>query len=196
MGRDKAALPAGDCTLLAHLVARLGPMVDDVIVAGGAPEPLTGVRWVADLVPSSGPLGGIGAGLRACASQWAWVVGCDLPDVEPPLADLLFAAVPGYEAVVPRPFTKPEGVCAVYDTVLADRIEDMLRRAEHSVMALLARSRVRYLDAGELRVVDPTLRSFRNLNTPDEYAAWLSEARERDRAGDPAPPDRSSAPGR
>jgi len=38
---------------------------------------------------------------------------------------------------------------------------------------LLAASKVRYVTPDELRPVDPELRSFRNINTPAEYRAWL-----------------------
>ena len=45
MGRDKASLPAGDGTLIEHLAHRLGPAVDETIVAGGSVRPtLPGVR--------------------------------------------------------------------------------------------------------------------------------------------------------
>jgi len=36
MGRDKAALPAGEGTLIEHLARRLAPVVDETIIAGGS----------------------------------------------------------------------------------------------------------------------------------------------------------------
>lgn len=175
MGRRKATLPVGGSTLLQHLVERLRSTVDEVIVAGGIELPIAGVRWVEDQVPGAGPLGGMAAGLQAAAAPAAWVVACDLPDVVPELARLLFSALDAYDAVVPRPAGRAEGTCAVYRTVLAARIEELLRQRRHSVLALLDRSRVRYLGAEELRAADPDLRSFRNLNTPQDYERWLSE---------------------
>ena len=49
----------------------------------------------------------------------------------------------------------------------------MLIAGARSVRSLLARCAVRYLTAQELGAVDPGLRSFRNVNTPADYAAWL-----------------------
>ena len=40
--------------------------------------------------------------------------------------------------------------------------------------ALLAATNVRYVTSEELRLVDPELRSFRNINTPADYEAWLT----------------------
>src|SRR5438445_61166 len=63
MGRDKAALPAGDGTLIEHLARRLAPVVEETIVAGGSVTPhLPDVRLVADRADGLGPLGGMHAG--------------------------------------------------------------------------------------------------------------------------------------
>jgi len=175
MGRDKASLAAGDSTLLEHLVHRLAFAVDEVLVAGGARTEIAGVRWVADALPGAGPLAGMAAGLRAAAAPSAWVLACDLPDAEPNLGQLLFRALDAYDAAVPRPQGRVEGTCAVYRTDLAPRIEALLEEGGRSVLALLERLRVRYLEADEVRTVDADLRSFRNLNTPEDYARWLSE---------------------
>jgi molybdenum cofactor guanylyltransferase len=174
MGRDKAALPAGDGTLIEHLARRLAPVVDDIIIAGGAVKArLDGVRLAADRDAGLGPLAGMHAGLTAARHPHAFVVGCDLPDVEPALVTLLRELAGAYEAVVPLVNREPEGVCALYARTLASRIEALLGAGERSVKTLLAASNVRYVGSEELLAVDPQLRSFRNINTPADYQAWL-----------------------
>ena len=174
MGRDKAALPAGDGTLIEHLARRLAPAVDETIVAGGSGwGNLPGVRTVDDRYAGLGPLAGIHAGLRAALYRYVWVVGCDLPDAHPGMAALLTGLAGDYDAVVPQIDGEPQGVCALYDRALATRIEELLAAGERRVKMLLAASNVRYVTPDELRVVDPELRSFRNINTPADYQAWL-----------------------
>jgi molybdopterin-guanine dinucleotide biosynthesis protein A len=174
MGRDKAALPAGDGSLVDHLARRLRAVVDEVIVVGGSLRAGgRGRSWVGDKFSGMGPLAGIHAGLLAAGHDLAWVVACDLPDVQPALLGLLRAAALGYEVVVPLVDGEPQGVCALYQRSLAGRIEDMLRAGDRSVRSLLAQSKVRYLAEAEVRTLDPELRSFRNLNTPADYDAWL-----------------------
>ena len=174
MGRDKAALPAGDGTLIEHLARRLAPVVDETIVAGGSMRPpIEGARFVPDHHPGLGPLAGVFAGLTAAGQPLVWVVGCDLPDVEPALGRLLLALAGDYDAVVPRPEDQPEGVCALYVRELAPRIGALLDAGHRSIKSLLDRSTVRYVASDELRAVDPGLRSFRNINTPADYEAWL-----------------------
>ena len=179
MGRDKAALPAGDGTLIEHLTRRLAPVVDETIIAGGAGgRPVPGVTRVEDHYPGMGPLAGMHTGMAAAHSQLVWVVGCDLPDVDPELASLLCGLAGDVDAVVPRIDDEPQSVCAVYQRALVSRIDAMLQAGERRVGRLLATSNVRYVTAEELRVNDPELRSFRNLNTQADYQAWLETQRD------------------
>lgn len=177
MGRDKAHLPTGAGTLLERIVERLSPVVDQVIVAGGPPLSNPEVRWVPDARPGAGPLAGMAAGLAAMSGDLGWIVACDLPDVEARVGELLFASAPDVDAVVPRLEARPECLCAVYRASLAGRILPMLNAGERRVTSLLDEIRVRYVEAAELRRVDPELRSFRNLNTPDEYQDWVTSLR-------------------
>ena len=175
MGRDKASLPVGDGTLIEHLVLRLAPVVDETIVAGGSVRPdLPDVRLVPDRAEGLGPLAGIHAGLTAARYPHVWVVACDLPDVQPAIVTLLRETSAGYDAVVPRIGGEPQGVCALYLSSLASRIDALLNAGERSIRSLLAASNVRYVTPEELGEVDLELRSFRNINTPAEYQAWLA----------------------
>jgi len=186
MGRDKAALPARASnpshelprrptpTFVEQIASRLQPVVDEVIVAGHASQALgDNLRVITDLFPGGGPLAGMHAGFLAARHTLVWVVACDLPDVEPALGPLMRSLANDCEAVVPLLDGEPEGVCALYRRGLAPRIEALLIAGERSVRSLLARCAVRYLTALELRAVDPGLRSFRNVNTPADYATWL-----------------------
>src|SRR5207302_1822822 len=175
MGRDKAALPAGDGTLIEHIARRLAPVVLETLVAGGSVTPnLPDVRLVADRADGLGPLAGMHAGLTAARHPHVWVVACDLPDVQPAVVSLLREMSAGYDAVVPRIGGEPQGVCALYLRSLASRIDALLNAGERSIRSLLAASNVRYMNAEELRAVDPELRSFRNINTLADYQAWLT----------------------
>src|SRR2546421_6001463 len=91
MGRDKAALPAGEGTLIEHLARRLAPVVDETIIAGGsAGQNLPGVTGVDDRYSRFGPLAGVHAGFLAARCPPLSGVGCDLTDVDTALAALLF----------------------------------------------------------------------------------------------------------
>jgi molybdopterin-guanine dinucleotide biosynthesis protein A len=174
MGRDKATLSTGGPTITEHIIERLTPVVDEVILAAGAQElEFDGARTVHDHFPGAGPLAGIHAGLRAAAFDHAWVVACDYPDVDPAVGRCLARAITGFDATVPLIAGQAQGVCAVYSVHLTALIEQLIASGRRSVGALLESCSVRYLEEAELRQVEPELRSFRNLNTPADYDEWL-----------------------
>ena len=174
MGRDKASLPVAGRTLLEHVVDRLSPVVDEVLVAGGDQVASTlRFRAVAEEVRGGGPLAGMLAGFQAARSPHAWVVACDLPDVEPDLGELLFSSIGRHDAAVPWVGGRAQGTCAVYRVDLAPRVRIALFRGSASILSFLGASRVRYIPEDALLQVDPSLRSFTNLNTPEEYERWL-----------------------
>lgn len=174
MGRDKASLPVGRQSLVERIAMRLAPAVDEVLISVGPSGPTyDGRRTVVDRFVGMGPLGGMHAGLLEARHPLVWVVACDVPDVEPALGSLLCRHAGGVDAVVPQPGDKLEGVCAIYRPSVGQVIEDLLGEGHRAVRALLDRITVRVVGADELRSVDPELRSFRNLNTPSDYAGWL-----------------------
>lgn len=174
MGRDKASLSAGSGTLVQQIATRLAPVVDEVLISVAHPSAEFGeVRTVVDKAKGMGPLAGMHAGFLEACHPLVWVVACDLPDVEPSLGTLLRAHATGVDAVVPRVNDQLEGVCALYRATVARTIEMRLKEGKRSVQALLDTITVRIVGEDELRRVDPGLGSFRNLNTPDDYADWL-----------------------
>ena len=74
-GGDKALLPLGDSTLLAHVIARLAPQTDGLALnANGDPARFSayGLPVIADSIDGfAGPLAGVLAGLDWAAAQGA-----------------------------------------------------------------------------------------------------------------------------
>ncbi len=174
MGRDKAALPFGDLPLLSWVVKKVATVCDPVIVvaktAGAYRD--SGATVITDQWPGEGPLVGLHAGLMATQTEYAAAVACDLPFVDPALLAGLITLAPGWSAVVPEALGNVHPLCAIYHRSVGQHAEDILTRGGGSLRRLLAvpALRVRFISEDDLRVWDPQLRSFTNLNTPEEYA--------------------------
>jgi molybdopterin-guanine dinucleotide biosynthesis protein A len=175
MGRDKATLAFGDLPLLTWIVRRVGLVCSQVIVVAreaGAYQDC-GAMVIADRLAGEGPLVGLHAGLLAAETEYAAAVACDLPFVEPALLAGLIDCSPGWSAVVPEALGNVHPICAVYHRSVGQNAEAILRAGGGSLRRLLADPalRVRVLPEEELREWDPALRSFMNLNTPEDYEA-------------------------
>ena len=173
MGSDKGLLPFGGRRLIQVVLDTLRPLFSEVVIV--ANDPVTyggfGVPVVPDRIPGKGPLGGIHAALSATPSPHAFCVACDMPFVSPTVVNHLCALAPGYDAVVPHLDAGCEPLHAVYGRSCLRHVERMIREDRLRVDELLAVVRVRRVDAEELRRLDPSLRSFLNVNTPEELEA-------------------------
>jgi len=105
MGRDKAlvAAPDGRPLVVVGLDALRAAGATDLVVVGGDERALDalgdrGARWVPDLHPGDGPLGGILTALAATDEELVVVMACDMPGVGPEVPAALAAALAGSPA--------------------------------------------------------------------------------------------------
>lgn len=180
MGLDKAALRLGGESLLARAVRRLALVCRPVVVVaapaegyGDCPAPIVPDRW-----PGAGPLGGLATGLRAVTAPGGGdatrvaLVGVDMPFVAPALLEHLLVRAPAWDAVVPLVGGRAQPLCAVYAPRVAAVAEKLLQRGRRAMHDLLVAPglRVAYVPEQVLRAYDPDLRSFFNINTPEDLA--------------------------
>lgn len=197
MGRDKALLPVPGSQepLIRHVARRLLPLTEgDLVVVANDPavyatlEPLQPRLCLADAYPDTGPLGGLATALQVCQG-WVICVACDLPLVQPPLFHHLCRlaaqeATSGsecWDAVVPQAHGRRQTLHALYHRRCLPAIRHQLAAGHYRMDGFLVDVRVRFVGEETLRRHDPTLRSFFNVNTPQDWAQasrWLCEERE------------------
>lgn len=180
-GRAKSLVPVRGRPILDRQLDVLGPQVAEVLVAlapGAAPLPVPErwadrVRFVHDEAAHAGPLAGIAAGLAACRTPWLLVVAGDLPHLDGGVIDLLIrtaTTVRDADAVVPLVRNLPEPLCTVYDTRTLAQARANLAAGRRKAAGLLTESglRVHWVEEASLRAIDPELRTFADVDTPDD----------------------------
>jgi molybdopterin-guanine dinucleotide biosynthesis protein A len=174
LGRDKRRLLVEGEPLLARVVARLRPLVREVVVVTreAEPLPLLDVRRVTDRYPGMGVLAGVHAGLAAARAPWSYVVAGDLPLLDPALLCALAArAGDACDVVVPRWRGELEPLHALYrPSVCAPAAEVALRQGRRRIVAFYPHVRVCEMEEAAVARIDPEGRSFFNVNTREEWA--------------------------
>lgn len=171
-GRDKALLQLDNQTLIQRVVDRLSKVSDDVFIVGNKPERFQGmeVRLVEDLVQGAGALGGVYTAVQACRHPYVFCAACDMPFLDLNLIRYMILLAPGYDVVMPYVRGEAEPLHAVYSKACAPAIKAALDAGERRIISFLAQVRVRDVREDEIRVLDPDLRSFFNLNVPEDMA--------------------------
>jgi molybdopterin molybdotransferase len=168
---DKGLQPFGGSTMVAHVLARLEPQVATLAInanqnqgtyaAFGLPV------WPDDTPGYAGPLAGLEAGLRRCATTYLLTAPCDSPFLPADLAERLYEGIRHEDADLAVAVTEENG-----------------RRQPHPVFCLVKASLApllsEYLSSGGRRmdgwyprikvaeVVFDDADAFRNINTLEE----------------------------
>jgi len=171
MGTDKANVTLGDRTLLQTVAATMQQIFPQVIVSVRQPRAGLDLPQVCDEVPDGGPLAGLAASLGKIDTPWAFMVACDMPFVVPQVVELLAKYRLKYQAVVPVVHGHPQPLAAFYAASCLEALRTSLAAQQKGLRGLLQQLDVRYVDEAEVVASDPQLRSFFDLDTPQDVAA-------------------------
>jgi molybdopterin-guanine dinucleotide biosynthesis protein A len=183
MGQPKAWLPFGEERMLQRVVRLAGMVARPIIVVAAPgqklPELTDDVVIVRDPVAGRGPLQGLAAGLNALPDsvELAYATATDVPFLEPRWIDLLVELSDGYDLVIPFVGIYHHPLAALYRrrTVLS-AIEGLLVEDRLRPTFLIEAVTTRVVDEGELRAVDPELKTLRNLNFRQDYEQAIRDA--------------------
>ena len=178
MGCDKATLVVGEDTLLQRVAAIIRPLFGGVVVSVRQPRSDIELPQICDDYPDSGPLAGLHAGLAQAGTPWIFAVATDMPFLQPALIEVLAGLRAEHQAVVPVVHGHVQPLAAFYSRAALPSIQAILEgRGKRSVRAALAQLNVLYVDESELLVADPGLRSFVDLDTPQDLVEARRHAR-------------------
>lgn len=184
MGHDKALLPLSGTqsttTFLTHLTTLLTSTCQEVILVARDTEQaasytaqLSGeVRIVTDRIPDIGPLMGLYSGLAAIHTAYAFVIAVDMPLLQPELLEYLLTQCIDDTITIPIIGDKPQVLLAIYPLSILPVIEERLAEGRRDPRSLLQTApSIHQIDEAQLRSIDPQLRSFALINTPEEFSA-------------------------
>lgn len=173
-GRDKGLVLLKDRPLVAHVIARFAPQVEQLAISANrhlAEYAAFGHPVLADDLTDAGPLAGIAPALERAAHPLLAIAPCDCPFLPADLvarlheafvreqADIACAAVGG----------RLQPVCALIDRRLAPSLRAYLETGGRKVDRWYAQHRLAIVDH------PAACTDFANTNTPEELAA--AEAR-------------------
>ena len=178
MGEDKRYLMVGEQTLLERGLGVLRSMFHEVLVViaqDSAPLDID-TRVVRDLVPDCGSLGGIYTGLTQATSPYIFAVACDMPFLNQAVITQFTNRRDTEDIVMARLATRLHPMHALYGKGCLPAMEQMIVARLLKIQELVSHAslRVQYVTEADLLSIDPSWRSFYNVNTPEELEAACS----------------------
>ena len=175
MGKDKALLSFHGIPLIQHILNRLSPIADEIIITTNNPQAyrFLDVRLARDLRLGRGALGGLYTALSTAKHNLVAVVACDMPFASPQvfLTARKLLLTHEADAVIPKTQHGYEPLHALYrrDACIPP-IKNALDNNKWKMISWFEQVKVY-----DLKVKNEAI--FKNLNTPEDFikAEKLSE---------------------
>ena len=178
MGEDKRYLVVGEQTLLERGLGVLRSIFQEVLVVIAQDSPPLGVdvKVVRDLVPDCGSLGGLYTGLMQATTPWIFVVACDMPFLDQAVIAQFTSRRATADIVMAKLAARLHPMHALYGKRCLPILEQMIQARHLKIQEMVSQSslRVRYVTEADLLTIDPSGRSFHNVNTPADLEAARS----------------------
>ncbi len=171
MGRDKSMLAIDKVPVIRRIADTLDEIFTEIFVVANEKEEYErmGLAVVGDIHPGNDSLGGLHTAVARAESSHVFVVGCDMPLLQPALIYGLAGLVDDWDVVVPIKNDYPEPLCAFYGKKCAPHIESSISRGRLKMIGFHEQVRVRRVEEATWRAWDPEGTSFLNANTPEEF---------------------------
>jgi molybdopterin-guanine dinucleotide biosynthesis protein A len=121
-----------------------------------------------DLIPGQGALGGLYTGIHYSSFHHAFCVACDMPFLKGSVIRYLIKKIEDYDVVVPRTEDGLQPLHAFYSKNCLGPIRETMEHKDFKIIDIYPRVRVNIVEEAEFRHLDPTRKSFLNVNTPEE----------------------------
>lgn len=180
MKRNKALLPYRGERFIERIFRTMSGLFPEVLLVTNSPElyRFLPCRIVADLYPGMGALAGIQAGLTQSTTPYIFVVACDMPDLNVRLIRHLISMAQGTDVVIPESESGLEPLHAIYAKGCLAAMNEVLASGKGKIIACFDHLKVVVVSRQEIAGIDPLFRSFRNINTPEEYFRIRQEVQE------------------
>jgi len=188
-GVAKPLLQLAGETFLTRVIRAVAPGVEEIIVVAAAGQdlgaaaridpplqPAVPVRVTRDSAVAAGPLAALADGLRAVAESHparVFVVSCDVPRLSTAVVRLVLDSLadsPDADWAVPKVGGHPQVLVSALRPRILGAIDAHLAAGRRDLRGMLTRVAVQTIAEATLRRVDPSLESFRDVDTPDDLA--------------------------
>lgn len=167
-GENKALVKLHGIPLIERVLDVMRPIFRRVIIITNTPDEYSYLElpMYQDIIKGLGPLGGIITGLRVIPDS-GFFVACDMPFLSQGLIRHIVEIKADFDVVVPRIFGNMEALHALYGKACQSKIEGLINSKTYQIFRFFNEVSVRYVDEEEVKIFDPGLRSFLNINSPE-----------------------------
>ena len=130
-------------------------------------------------MPDCGSLGGLYTGLTQATTPYIFVVACDMPFLDQAVISQFTSRRTTADIVMAKLAARLHPMHALYGKGCLPAMEQMILARQFKIQEIVSHAslQVRYVTEADLLTIDPSGRSFHNVNTPADLEVARSLAR-------------------
>lgn len=139
MGREKGLILLQNKAVIQHIIDALKPLVTELVIVSSNPDyDIFNIKRIEDIIPESGPIAGIHAGLMHSKTKNNLVVSCDVPLLNAGiLQHLLQYKTENYDIVQFQSKGKSIPLIALYKKQCVEQCFELLKNGERRLQKLV-----------------------------------------------------------
>ena len=169
MGADKGLVNYKGKPLVQYSIELLQTYCDEVLLSCNNEDyKKFNLPLIPDEIKNIGPMGGIYSTLNSSNNEYCIIIGCDVPNINHNLINLLIHSnkLKEYDFIVPIHQGKIEPLCAIYSKTVLNYIQQLIMVDNYKLQELLKKGRANFIDVQYLLDDQPDL--FKNVNSLDD----------------------------
>ena len=170
-GRKKGFYKIGGRSIMDRIYTMFADIFDETIIVTNDIAEFTGYDCMiaSDIHPSRCALAGLYTGIFHSSFERVFVMACDTPFMKPEVIEYILEQADGsHDIVVPEAQGGLEALAAVYSGNCLPLIRKNLDKKIYMIKKFYVKSRTKVIPKEDIQKIDPAMRSFFNVNTPDD----------------------------
>lgn len=169
MGFDKQFLKINNKRLIDMMIEKLKKEFEEIIIVTNKPKEYRGYgqKILTDIIKNAGPLAGIYTGLKEAKFEYAFVIACDMPNIDIDYINYMKEIIDKYKVDVC--ITKVNGNIepfhGFYSKKITESIREHLETEKRDIKSLVKKLNTYYVEENLVKRYSPSLDIFKNLNT-------------------------------
>jgi len=165
----KALIQLGEQTIIGRTVQLFQKLFEEVIIVTNHFDDYDhlGANLVKDIIPETGPLGGLYSGLQLSSNDYSFVVACDMPFIDPSiilhLKNCTFSG--SYDVIVPEFNGFIEPLYAFYSKNCIPIILKYINQQNYKIRSFYSHVKVKEIPCHKFQTIE---RAFFNINTRED----------------------------
>ncbi len=176
MGQNKAFIQIKGQPIIHRIHSLFKKLFKEIVIVTNQKELFSDLnaKVYEDLIPNRGALIGLYTGLFFSSYPYSFCVACDMPFLNEKVVRYLINQIKDEDVILPKTNDGFQPLHAIYSKNCQGAIKKILEEGKNKILDFYPFVKVKIIEEDQFKNLDPELKSFININTPEELEILTS----------------------